>query len=162
MLGGLNYNDAWLLIIKDNAEATDNHQFTFYTKTFLKKSALAARYLVEKASLLMIAIKKDEVVINDLKLRGYKIDITDDKKYLDSINAGLRKVSNYTTKIGLANSQMEEIITMAENVKRKSADDLIAELNAGLGWAVDTNITLASFNAHVKIAAKKNRANGRD
>ena len=110
----------------------------------------------------MIAIKKDEVVINDLKLRGYKIDITDDKKYLDSINAGLRKVSNYTTKIGLANSQMEEIITMAESVKRKSADELIAELNAGLGWAVDTNLTLASFNAHVKIAAKKNKPNGRD
>lgn len=160
MLGGLNYNEAWLQIVKDNAETTDNHQFSLYTKMFLKKSALAAKYLVDKASLLMIAIKKDELVINDLRARGYKIDITSDKNYLDSINAGLRKVSNLTTKIGIANSQMDEIVTMAESVKRKSADDLIAELNAGLGWAVDTNITLAAFNAHVKIVAKKNRANG--
>jgi len=162
LLGGLDYNEAWLQIIKDNAEATDNHQFNFYTKTFLKKSALAAKYLVEKASLLMIAIKKDELVINDLRSRGYKIDITSDKKYLDSINDGLRRVTNLTTKIGLANSQMEEIVAMAESIKRKSADDLIAELNAGLGWAVDTNLTLAAFNAHVKIVEKKNRANGRD
>ena len=160
LLGGLNYNDAWLQIIKDNAEATDNHQFTFYTKTFLKKSALAAKYLVEKSSLLMVAIKVDELIINDLKLRGYKIDLSSDKKYLDSINAGLRRVSNLTTKIGLANSQMGEIIEMAKGVKRKSADELLAEVSAGLGFAIDDNVTLARFNEYSKIVAKKNKANG--
>jgi len=162
LLGGLNYNEVWLQIIKDNAEATDNEQFTFYTKTFLKKSALAAKYLVEKASLLMIAIKVDEVIINDLRSRGYKIDTSDDKKYLNSINAGLRRVSNLTTKIGLANSQMEDIIAMAKSVKRKSADELLAEVSAGLGFAIDDNVTLARFNEYSKIVAKKNKADGRN
>lgn len=163
LLGGLDYNEAWLQIIKDNAEATDNSQFNFYTKTFLKKSALAAKYLVEKASLLMIAIKVDEVIINDLRLRGYKINTNNDKKYLESINAGLRRVSNLSTKIGLANSQMEEIIAMAKSVKRKSADELLAEVSAGLGFAVDDNVTLARFNEYSKIVANKNKpTNGRN
>lgn len=162
MLGGLNYNEVWLQIIKDNAEATDNDHFTFYTKTFLKKSALAAKYLVEKASLLMIAIKVDSVIISDLRLRGYKIDTSDDKKYLNSINAGLRRVSNITTKIGLANSQMEDIIAMAKSVKRKSADELLAEVSAGLGFAIDDSVTLARFNEYSKIVAKKNKADGRN
>ena len=157
LLGGLNYNEAWLQIIKDNAEATDNHQFNFYTKTFLKKSAYAAKYLVEKSSLLMIAIKIDELIINDLRLRGYKIDTSDNKKYLASINAGLRRVSNLTTKIGLAGSQMDEIIEMAKQVKRKTADEMLAEVSAGLGFAVDDNVTLARFNEYSKIVAKKNK-----
>jgi len=162
LLGGLNYNEVWLQIIKDNAEATDNDHFTFYTKTFLKKSALAAKYLVEKSSLLMISIKIDESIINDLRLRGYKIDTSDNKKYLNSINAGLRRVSNLTTKIGLANSQMEEIITLAKQVKRKSADEMLAEVSAELGFAVDDNVTLARFNEYAKIVAKKNKPHGRN
>jgi len=124
---------------------------------------LAAKYLVEKASLLMIAIKVDEVIINDLRFRGYKISTDNDKKYLESINAGLRRVTNLSTKIGLANSQMEEIIAMAKSVKRKSADELLAEVSAGLGFAVDDNVTLARFNEYSKIVAEKNKnTNGRN
>jgi len=111
----------------------------------------------------MIAIKVDEVIINDLRLRGYKINTNNDKKYLESINAGLRRVSNLSTKIGLANSQMEEIIAMAKSVKRKSADELLAEVSAGLGFAVDDNVTLARFNEYSKIVANKNKpTNGRN
>ena len=110
----------------------------------------------------MISIKVDESIINDLRLRGYKIDTSDDKKYLNSINAGLRRVSNLTTKIGLANSQMEEIITLAKQVKRKSADEMLAEVSAELGFVVDDNVTLARFNEYAKIVSKKNKQHGRN
>lgn len=162
LLGGLNHDEAWMQIIKDNAEATDNHQFNFYNKTFLKKSAFAAQYLIIKASLLMIAVKVDKVIIEDLNRRGYKINVEDDKKYLDSINAGLRKVSNISTKIGLANSQMEEIITMSKQVKRRTSYEMLAELSAGLGFSISDDVTLAMYNEYAKILAKKNRSNGRN
>lgn len=162
MLGGLDHEDAWLMIVKDNAEATDNSQYNFYTKTFLHKSNLASKYLVEKASLLMIAIKIDKDIIIDLRKRGYKIDTSTNAKYLESINLSLRKVASIATKIGIANSQIEDIIEMAKQVKRKSADELLAEVSAGLGFAVDDNVTLARFNEYSKIVAKKNKSNGGD
>lgn len=151
----------------DNARALDNHEYEMFAGLLAKNNKYAVQYLIVQSSLNLLtvkSIKKEKKfvisVIQDLAKYGYKIDTSSSENYLASINAAKRKVLNLANRIGINKIQINTIINQASDIKPKTFDSLIAELNLRLGFVVNDNITLSRYNEYNKVLMEKaKRAN---
>lgn len=167
LLGGFNIRKRWSKLVADNARALDNHEYEMFAGLLAKNNKYAVQYLIVQSSLNLLtvkSIKKEKKfvisVIQDLAKYGYKIDTSSSENYLASINAVKRKVLNLANRIGINKIQINTIINQASDIKPKTFDSLIAELNSRLGFVVNDNITLARYNEYNKVLTEKaKRAN---
>lgn len=167
LLGGFNIKKRWSKIVSDNAKALGNHEYEMFSGLLAKNNKYAVQYLIIQSSLNLLtvkSIKKERKfvsgLIQDLAKYGYKIDTSSSENYLNSINAAKRKVLNLANRIGINKIQINTILGKASDVKPKTFDALIAELNSRLGFVVSDTITLARFNEYNKVLEEKaKRAN---
>lgn len=167
LLGGFKIKKRWSKIVSDNAKALGNHEYEMFSGLLAKNNKYAVQYLIVQSSLNLLtvkSIKKERKfvseLIHDLAKYGYKIDTSSSENYLNSINAAKRKVLNLANRIGINKIQINTILGKASDVKPKTFDTLIAELNSRLGFVVSDTITLARFNEYNKVLEEKaKRAN---
>lgn len=148
---------AWEAIVEENGKQNGDRSYDAYFQLLKSYTLLVASYTVVKASLMQLSISIEYDVIIDLRKRGYVIDTTNTATIARSINAALSRVSNLITKATMKQKQMADIVASTERTKRVGFEEIIANLNVGLGFVVQDNVTLARYNEYKKILKERNK-----
>lgn len=155
--------EAWEKIVKENAEENGNNDYDSYYHGLKMYSVLNAEYVLVKALLTYLCFSIDHQYIEQVRKLGYKIDTTNSEKYTESLSNGLRKADNLKTKIESKGKEIQLLFNVGENGKPETFEQVLAHLNAGLGFNVNEDITLSRFNEYKKILkARQPKNNGRD
>jgi hypothetical protein len=77
--------------------------------------------------------------------------------YADSLADALTRSNNLVTQIEMKQKEMERFVSVEGFSKRVTYEELMANLNAALGFCVQDNITLAAFNEYQRILKKRNK-----
>lgn len=153
--------DIWEQIVKQNGEENGNYEYDNYFNTYKSCYRLTAEYVQVKSMLISLVYKLNWTYIHELRDMGYNLAIEkigtveeQNTNFANSLSNALKKVENLTTKI---TSKRKEIETMFKegNGKGSSYMQLLASINASLGFTVDKDISLSMFNEYKKILKTK-------
>lgn len=147
--------ECWEAIIQRNSEENSSFQYQSYFSLYQGYSLLVAQEFNCKVMFMILSLKKDPVIIEELRKKGYKIDDTDDDSYSDSLAKAVSKSGALVTKIKSKKNELEKFSAVHHGAKRDGYEDLIADLEFALGWTVGDNITLAKYNRLKKRAKQK-------
>lgn len=149
---------AWEEIVQENGRQNGDRSYDAYFQLLKSYTLLVASYTIVKASLFQLSFSSlDFATVLDLEKRGYKISVDTTDALARSINAALSKVTNLITKAMMKQKQMEDIVKGMERTKRVGFEEIIANLNVGLGFVVQDNVTLAQYNEYKKILKERNK-----
>lgn len=155
--------EAWEKIVKKNADENGNNDYDSYYNGLKIYSTLNAEYVLVKALLTFLCFSIDYQYIEQLRKLGYKIDTTNTQLYTESLSNGLRRADNLKTKIESKAKELQLLFKGGENGKPETFEQVLAHLNAGLGFNVNEDITLSRFNEYKKILkARQHKSDGRD
>lgn len=160
-------SEAWEEIVKKNQEANGSNRFDIYFTNSQTHALLINEYLFVKASLCKLSLgvfEEDRPLIEELKAKGYKLDISTKVKFYESVVAAFKKSENLITQ---TIAKKNEIDRMAqERGKGSEFEEIMAQLNYAWPNPVSDDIKLSTYNEYQKIlrkknAASKNKRNGR-
>jgi hypothetical protein len=153
----------WEEIVKENAEQNNNQDYDSYFQGLKLYSTLQAEYVLAKALLTYLCFSIDYEHITHLRKLGYKIDTTNTESFTVSLSNGLRKADNLKTKIETKMKELQLLFKGDGNGKPETFEQVLAHLNAGLGFNVNEDITLSRFNEYKKILKQRQpKGDGRD
>ncbi len=158
--------EQWEKIVRQNSIQNGDRGYDSYFQLLKSYGELVASYIISKTSLLKLAIAPlalDYELVDDLKKRGFKIDVAnyseDFDKYLASIESNLRKVDNLVTKARMKEKEItKQFETADKGGKVYGFEEIMANLHTSLGFVVPDNVTLARYNEYKKIVAAKIKA----
>lgn len=162
--------NAWEKIIKENNRANNDKRYDRYLQSLKSYTGLIEESILVKSYLIQLVFVVDDAMIAYLKSKKYIINTSGAKAYENSIYANLRKADNLITRI---NMKVKEISGYLDEQSSETgegetnADALVAIISAGLGFHVDANISLATYNEYKKTLnkqyerAKQGRSNKR-
>lgn len=144
----------WEDIFSKNAEATGSLSLDKYKRIVRVYGKLIGEYELVRLHLMKLVLVVDNDSIAYLRQLGYKIDDTSYSSYVESIDNALHRSTSIINKIV---AKRKELTGMVEESSKSDAsiEDVIASISAVLGFNLDSNITLARFNALRKIAKAK-------
>lgn len=147
--------EAWESIVRANSKENGDRNYDSYFQLFKSYTQLVASYTVIKASLLNLCYVIDYELVSDLRKRGYKIDLANSISFARSIEAALCKVSNLVTKAVMKKKEMESMVLTTSQVRAPGFEEIMANLNTGLGFEVKDDLTLSRYNEYKKILKSK-------
>ncbi len=151
-------------IIRRNGEVNGSFQYLTFFQLLKSYAKFIAEYTVVKALLIKLAFVIDYKSIQEVRSRGYAIDLTNTAKYAESLTAGLRKVGNLITKATMKRKEIERL--NVEKEKSESFESILANISFALGFEVKETITLAGYNEYQRIlkarVAAQQKAHGRN
>lgn len=143
-------------IVKTNGETNGSYQYMSYFNLVKSYSHLIAEYTIVKASVLKLAVVMDWEFIQDIRKRGYKIDLTNSETYAKSLTAALRRVSNLITKAKMKAREIEMTLQDKKGGGRPdSFEALLANLSFQVGFQIPDFITLAGYNEYCRIVKER-------
>lgn len=148
--------EQWESIIKRNSLENQNFEYQSYFSLIQSYGLLLSEYVEVKLMLLKASIISDidMDLILDLKKRGYSIR---PEFYNEDLIKAIRRSENLVTKITMKKNELEaEQNQVGGSREEKGFDEIIANLEFGLGWSVRDDITLSKYNALKKLVKKKN------
>lgn len=151
----------WEQIVSSNSKASGDYTYDSYFQLIKGYAQLLANYTVAKVTLWKLAFVIDYDSIQDVRKRGFKIDLNNTEAYAASLTAALRKVNNLVTRATMKRKELEALQQKEQSAQQGEKilfEELLANLCAGLGFEVKDTITLAAFNAYRKIIKRKNEA----
>jgi len=159
MKGKATFNECfivWEEILKRAGEVNNNYG---YSNIFAKHSAYARYYqehLYVKTIIMYLLTTIDDNYVAVLQSKGYKLDLKNERSYVVSLHAALRKCENLITKMVMKQKElMSEGEKNKSHLKPPSLEQLIAGISAELGFEVHEDITLARYNEYKKIIVKR-------
>lgn len=145
--------EAFERIVKRNSECNGDYRYDAYFELLRGYSKLLAEYTTVKALLLKLSVAVVWSDIVEIRKRGYKISTTDSESYAASLYAASRRVDNLITKARSKQKEMENLQTGTSTPE--GFEEVLANLNFGLGFSVSENISLARYNEYRKILKAK-------
>lgn len=160
---------AWELILRRNAKELGSFEFDSYVNLAQSYASLLAEFNIIKATLVKMALNvmitgpKQYTVDDDdlelLKKKGYKLDLSSEQKYHESLAAALQRSNNIMTKIIMKHN---ELIRLSEantgnNQESPGFEEVMADLDFHLGFAESRNLTLAGYNRLIKNLKQRAR-----
>lgn len=110
-----------------------------------------------RSKIIKLHFKIDTEIIKSLKRKGYNINTSSRSLYEESLDNALSRSEGIITRISLKLREMEKDSKKSETEDRDFGfEEIIAQLNVGLGFNVDDSLTLARFNEYKKIISKRN------
>ena len=149
----------WEEIVRINSQAAGDFTYDSYFQLLKAYAQLIANYTIAKLSLWKLAFVVDMDYVQDLRKRGFKINVDSTALYAESITANLHKVDNLITRANMKRGELERF-AKEEGGRRVSFEEVIANISVALGFEVHNDITLARFNEYRSIIRKKIAANG--
>lgn len=148
--------EEWESIIEVNSDLTGQMEFSTYKDLLIGYGQLVAQYNIDKGLLMKLCFQVDDAAIEELRERGYIIDTAGAAVYAQTLADALIRSNNLVTRIEMKQKELERFHDSV-NVERKvTYEELVAQLNAALGFSVNDNITLAAFNEYQKILKRRN------
>lgn len=99
----------------------------------------------------------DRDMIDRLRKKGYAISLSNSEAYEADLIRAIKRSENLITKITMKKNELEaEQNQGGGSREEKGYDEIIANLEFGLGWSVRDDITLSKYNALKKLVKKKN------
>lgn len=98
----------------------------------------------------------DRDMIERLRKKGYAISLSNSEAYEADLIRAIKRSENLITKITMKKNELEAEQKTTGSKEEKGFDEIIANLEFGLGWSVRDDITLSKYNALKKLVKKKN------
>lgn len=150
--------EQWETIVQENAKANGDYGYGSYFQLLKSYIALIAQYTIVKSILMRACYQIHYKDIEELRRRGFKINVSDSETYKTSLAAAMRKVGNLITKSLMKKGEIERQFKDSDRKTATAFPEVIAGLNVSLGFSVDKDITLSEFNEYKKILKAKNTA----
>lgn len=148
----------WEEIIRKNAEANGSMVYMKLVANMQTRLKLTITYILLKAACLVLSVggkpALNEQVVNDLRERGYVIDLSSTEAYTKSLEKISKAADALSTRIMMKNKEIQELMFAGDNV---SFDKCIASLSLTSGFEVSENIRLAQYNERVKMLKRKTK-----
>lgn len=138
--------ERWEKILEESNKATGNEDYTDHNNLIKDYNLTIADYTYTKATIIMLLLKFDKELVDELVEGGYAIKIGNNEEFAESLNLALSKVNSL---ISIAASLLLEI----QGNKKSKADrkvtfmDLIVNLELVLERSLEDNILLCKYNA---------------
>lgn len=138
--------EKWNAVVSANFENSGTLDFIGYIDSLEGYNSFLLEHNVTTAELLMLHFQVDDVVIADLRERGYNIDTTGKRAYADSLARAMERSKSLLSRIKLKSNELENFTEHLKENKPVSYQDVLTTLMFNLGFSVPDDITLASFN----------------
>lgn len=148
--------EEWESIIEVNSDLTGQMEFSTYKDLLIGYGQLVAQYNIDKGLLMKLCFQVDDSTIEELRERGYVIDIAGAAVYAQTLADALIRSNNLVTRIEMKQKELERFHDSVNIERKVTYEELVAQLNAALGFSVNDNITLAAFNEYQKILKRRN------
>ncbi len=163
--------ERWEFIMQRNAEAVGNFEYEIYLQNSQIHGSLVHDYLYIKAALLRLYCKVDFKLIDELKKKGYKIDLSEgteldvmNAKYALSILKALKRCDHLITKITVKKNEMQKSLgDKQEAAQSQGYDSAMALLSFHWpGSSLPEDITLSRYNECLRLIKTKNTKSKKD
>ena len=154
--------EAYEELVKRQQKESGNNQYDALLR--LNKGYLITLndYTTIRACLILVSINYlyvDWEYIKFLKSKGINIDLSTPERILETVKHALHKNEVLITKAVTKRKELEKIVSQSEsNNEGPGFEQLIANLNYGLGFNVNEDITLVRYNEYQKILKAKTKA----
>lgn len=149
--------EQWESIIKRNSLENQNFEYQSYFSLIQAYGLLISEYTQIKLMLMKASIVIDRDMIDRLRKKGYAISLSNSEAYEADLIRAIKRSENLITKITMKKNELEaEQNQGGGSREEKGYDEIIANLEFGLGWSVRDDITLSKYNALKKLVKKKN------
>lgn len=145
----------WRLICDENAKQTGDRTLSTYQKGIRAYGKLVAEYELVKLYIMKLTMVVDYQSIDYLKSKGYKIDLSCASGYSESLSKAMLRSGSVITRVQMKLNELRAITNKTEKENIGNIEDTIARISTTLGFTLNQNITLASFNAYRKVAIQK-------
>ena len=149
--------EEWESIIKRNSLENQNFEYQTYFSLIQSYGLLISDYTEIKLMLMKASIVIDRDMIERLRKKGYAISLSNSEAYEADLIRAIKRSENLITKITMKKNELEaEQNQVGGSKEEKGYDEIIANLEFGLGWSVRDDITLSKYNSLKKLVKKKN------
>lgn len=148
-------SDEWERIIQKNQRTNGKMEFDNYFNLSQSHGYLMTEYLYIKACLSKLCVVVDRELVAELDEKGYKISLENSEKYAESLQNNLRKCENLITKLNSKKKEMDRIAESRGESERAGFQEIMGNLEIGLGFTVPDTLTLARFNEYQKRLREK-------
>lgn len=155
--------DFWEALVKKSSKENNNFNFDYYFSTAQSHELLVNEYNLVKACILKLIVRDmrkleyDKPVVELLRNKGYKIDVSSKLAYLTCLENAQQRSNNLITKIITKQKELTRL-GKSEGPPTTFAQAL-ASVSAGMGFEINDGITLSLYNEYKKIIVKKNGRN---
>lgn len=149
--------ERWEQIVEQNAQANGS-QHNHLIDNIRDYIRYLATYISVQSALLQLHLGVDDECIAFLESKGFRIDTSSNAAFIDSIRLALQKVKNVITKLKSRHKLIIDSMGQSGDDSvpiTNSADAMIANLSAALGFAVEPWITLSRYNEFAKIVKRR-------
>jgi len=145
----------WDEILRRNGQESGNLDFNNYIDHLRTYAYLISEFVLIKACLSKLTIIPVDVeAVETLTKKGYVIDLTTSKTFLDSVRRATTKSNNLVTKIAAKQKELEKM--GRSEGKPLTFAKALANISKQLKFSVDRNLTLAEYNEYVKLLKENN------
>lgn len=152
--------DQWEQIIQKNSSINGSTEYRSYYDNLKHYNKLLREFNAIKATITILYFEIDNDMVEYLRSKGYKIDLSSSEAYATSLNAAMNRSNNLISKI---ESRYKAIVKANEQSKgsnqQTSFASLLANLNMTLGFKEDDTLLLATYNEYNKRIKRDNEAN---
>lgn len=149
---------AWEAIVELSSEATGQLEYSTYKDLLVSYGELIAQYNVDKMLLLKLCLVVDDLAIGELRERGYNIATSGATAYAKSLVDAFTRSNNLVTRIEMKQKELKRFSTSVNIEQYKvTYEQILAQLNAALGFSVSENITLSAFHEYQRIIKRRNK-----
>jgi hypothetical protein len=147
----------WEEIIKQNSRVNGDFEYESFLQLLQGYAMLLAEYTIVRAMLLKLAFVIDFPMIREVRLRGYKLVLTDSLSYAESISVCMRRVDSLVTQARMKYNELQRNYGEKKGgTKNANFEEVMAGLSMSLGFSVEDTITLSRFNEYKKMINRKN------
>lgn len=153
-------NEAWEAIIEENGKHTKNNSYNIYQNLIYDYGLLIAQHTVVSICLEMLTWKIDLDIVNEVRDRGYKIELG--QKFESSLKSAKSKCKNLITKSESKKKEIERRFKDEGTKSNPSYDEILGYLELALDRTImdSDTITLAKYNVLKKGAEQRQKAHG--
>lgn len=146
----------WEKIIAKNYEVNGGFDYLNYIDIAKSFAFLLAEQNLVKAQLFTLLFEVDDKVIEELKLRGYKISLENRTEFNKSIMAALKRTNNLNSRMKMKANELHEMISDEDGKEQATFEQVMAALSFQVGFALPEDITLSRYNEYRKIINERN------
>ncbi len=158
--------ETWEEIVKENSRLNGDFEYESYAQLVNTLGLLIAEHVIVRSMLIRLSFIIDYEMVKEVRLRGYKLNLTNTGMYAESLDAALRRVDNLVTRSTMTRKEIEREFGSKKSKTMSSFEELMADLSMSLGFTVPDTITLSRFNEYKKAIQRRHKltaaAYGRD
>ncbi len=154
--------DAWESIIKTYSQESNTSEYYAWFRSMRNYWKLYAKHAVLAASIMLLKIRVDKKVVEDVRKMGYTIDTTNSASYKRSLEVLEPKIRTLHSQLKIRHNELAAMeVAKEQELKetdgKSSFDSVIALLSLSSGFNIPEDITLSRYMEMVKAVKAKNK-----